>query len=229
MVDGPLIASAWLTPDYRLSIEVSGGRLKELTPADALPGALEGCDGVLLTGGPDVDPAEYGEPRRYDNLDLDPARDACEIALARRALAEHLPILAICRGAQVLNVAAGGTLVQDIPRDRPGSLDHQRREPKNALAHAVAVAPGTCLWTFLEPRLDARHTLQVNSRHHQSVKRPAPGFIASALAPDGIVEAIEKTDEPFCVGVQWHPENFHASGEFRELFDGFVAAARRYR
>jgi putative glutamine amidotransferase len=229
MRDGPLIASAWLKPDYRASIEAAGGRLKELTPEDPLPAALEGCDGLMLTGGPDVDPREYGEPDRHPTVDIDPVRDRYELALARQALTHDMPVLAICRGAQVLNVAWGGTLVQDVPSALSGALDHQHREPKDALVHDVTIEPRTALWSFLSPRLSARHTIAVNSRHHQSIRTLAPGFVVSAVAPDGVVEAIEKPDAPFCVAVQWHPENFVASGEFRGLFEGFIAAARRYR
>jgi putative glutamine amidotransferase len=229
MNDRPLIASAWLKPDYRASIEAAGGRLKELTPADALPAALEGCDGLLLTGGPDVDPREYGEAVPHPTVETDPGRDAYELALARQALRHDMPVLAICRGAQVLNVAWGGTLMQDIPSALPGALDHQRREPRNALAHDVTIEPRTVLWSILSPQLGAGHTIAVNSRHHQSVRSLAPGFVVSAAAPDGVIEAIEKSDAPFCVGVQWHPENFVTTGEFRVLFEGFVAAARRYR
>ena len=229
MTDGPLIAAAWLKPDYRTSIETAGGRLKELSPEDAVPAALEGCDGLLLTGGPDVEPREYGETDRHPTVEADATRDRYEFALARAALARNMPILAICRGAQVLNAAAGGTLMQDIPSTLPDALNHQQVEPRNALVHDVTVEPRTALWSFLSSRLSAQHTMAVNSRHHQSVKALAPGFVVSAVAPDGVIEAIEKPDAPFCVGVQWHPENFVASGEFRGLFDGFVAAARRYR
>ncbi len=229
MTDGPLIAAAWLKPDYRASIETAGGRLKELSPEDAVPAALEGCDGLLLTGGPDVEPREYGETDRHPTVETDSARDRCEFALARAAMARKMPILAICRGTQVLNAAAGGTLMQDIPSALPDALNHQQVEPKNALVHDVTVEPRTALWSFLSSRLSAQHTMAVNSRHHQSVKALAPGFVVSAVAPDGVIEAIEKPDAPFCVGVQWHPENFVATGEFRGLFDGFVAAARRYR
>ena len=229
MNEGPLIASAWLKPDYRASVESAGGRLKELTPADPLPAALEGCDGLLLTGGPDVDPREYGEADRHPSVEVDSARDRYELALARQALTHNMPVLAICRGAQVLNVAWGGTLLQDIPSALSGALAHQRREPLNAPAHDVIIEPRTILWSILSPRLGAGHRIAVNSRHHQSIRSLAPGFVVSAAAPDGVVEAIEKPDAPFCVGVQWHPENFVATGEFRGLFEGFVAAARRYR
>jgi putative glutamine amidotransferase len=229
MNEGPLIACAWVKPDYRASVEAAGGRIRELSPDDALPRALEGCDGLLLTGGPDVDPREYGAPDTHETVAIDPERDRYELALAREALARDMPVLAICRGAQVLNTAAGGTLVQDIPTELPGSLNHQARQAKDMLAHEVTVSPGTCLWAFLAPRLDPRRSLLVNSRHHQSIKTPAPEFVVSAVSPDGVIEAIEKPEAPFCVGVQWHPENFVEGGEFSTLFEGFVAAARRYR
>lgn len=229
MADSPLVAAAWLKPDYRASLEAAGARIRELTPADTLPQALEGCSGLMLTGGVDVDPLEYGETERHPTVELDPERDRYELALAREALARDLPVLAICRGAQVLNTAAGGTLIQDIPSAFPQAINHQRPDARDAHAHDVTVSPGTCLWTLMAPQLDQTRSLAVNSRHHQSVASPAPGFIVSAVSPDGIVEAIEKPDARFCVGVQWHPENFRAHGEFNTLFEGFVNAARRYQ
>jgi len=225
----PVVASAWLKPDYRASLEAAGARIRELSPADKLPAALEGVSGLMLTGGVDVDPILYGETDVHPSVEIDPERDKYELELARLALSRDLPVLAICRGAQVLNTAAGGTLIQDIPSARPGALGHQQTEIKDGFVHDVAVAPGTCLWTLLAPQLDERRSLPVNSRHHQSVATPAPGFIVSAVSPDGIVEAIEKPDAQFCVGVQWHPENFRRGGEFNSLFAGFVEAARRYR
>ena len=226
MTHSPLIVAAWLRPDYRTALEKAGARVRELTPADALPDALDGCSGLLLTGGADVDPREYGETETHPTVEIDAVRDAYELALAREALARDLPVLAICRGAQVLNTAAGGTLIQDIPTALPGALDHQRLDARDDTVHDVTVTPGTCLWTLLEQRLKDG-SVAVNSRHHQSVKTPAPGFVVSAVSPDGVVEAIEKPDAQFCVAVQWHPENFHQRGEFRTLFDGLVAAARR--
>ena len=229
MKDQPIIASAWVKPDYRASLEEAGARVRELSPEDSLPQALDGCDGVMLTGGADVDPREYGETDVHPTVEVDPVRDQYELALAREALARDLPILAICRGAQVLNTAAGGTLVQDIPSALPGALGHQQTEPKDVAVHEVTVTPGTCLWTLLEPRLNAGASVAVNSRHHQSVRTPGAGFVVSAVSPDGIVEAIEKPAASFCVGVQWHPENFRSGGEFRSLFEGLVAAARKHQ
>ena len=227
VLDGPLIASAWLKPDYRASLLQAGARIRELTPADALPAALDGCSGVLLTGGADVDPREYGDALRHPTVEIDADRDRYELALTREALARDLPILAICRGAQVLNTAVGGTLVQGIPSALSSDLNHQTTDAKDQVVHDVVVTRETCLWTLLEPRLDAHGSVAVNSRHHQSVRSPGPGFVVSAVSPDGVVEAIEKPGASFCVGVQWHPENFHRGGEFNSLFDGLVAAATR--
>lgn len=226
----PVIAVAWPRKDYLASLERAGAEARELTPdRDALPGALDGCDGLLLTGGADVDPAEYGEADRHPTVELAPERDTYELRLARLAIARDLPLLAICRGAQVLNVAAGGTLIQDIPSQHPTTIEHTVSEPKNAIAHDVAVVPNTCVALLAAGPRGAAGPLAVNSRHHQSVKDPAPGFIVSATAPDGIIEAIEKPGARFCVGVQWHPENFWQTGEFGGLFRGLVEAARRMK
>jgi len=161
-------------------------------------------------------------------VEVDPVRDEYEIALARQALAHRLPLFAICRGAQVLNVAAGGTLFQDLPSQHPAPLTHSLVEPKTAVAHDIAVSPKSCLAVLMRAELDSQGRIAVNSRHHQSVKDLAPGFVASATGPDGVIEAIEKPDAPFCVGVQWHPENFWQTGEFSTLFSGLVGAARTY-
>jgi putative glutamine amidotransferase len=226
----PIIGVAWPKADYTASLERAGAEIRQLRPeTDGLPEALDGCDGVLLTGGADVDPVEYGDETRHATLDLDPVRDRYELAIARAALDRDLPLFGICRGAQVLNVAAGGTLIQDIPSEQPTDLTHVVPQPKNAMVHDIAVAPSSCLAVLLAPRLSAGGVVSVNSRHHQSVLAVAPGFVISATAPDGVVEAIEKPDARFCLGVQWHPENFWRTGEFASLFDALVAEARKYR
>src|SRR5215471_12469712 len=159
MASSPLVAAAWLKPDYRASLEAAGARIKELTPADTLPQALEGCSGLMLTGGADVDPIEYGQTERHPTVELDLERDKYELALAREALKRDLPVLAICRGAQVLNTAAGGTLIQDIPSARPGAIDHQQPGSRDSPAHDVTVSPDTCLWTLMAPQLDKTRTV----------------------------------------------------------------------
>jgi len=227
----PIIGVAWPQPDYLKALEHAGADPRVLKPEhDPLPESLEGCDGILLTGGADVDPSRYGDIERHETVQPDGQRDAYEFLIARYALDHDVPLLTICRGTQLLNVVAGGTLVQDIPTSRPSKLVHKRPTParvKKARAHDVTVAPGTCLAMLLAPRTKKDGTVPVNSRHHQAVKDLAPGFIVSASAPDGIIEAIEKPYATFCVGVQWHPENYWRTGEFKALFEGLVEAATR--
>jgi putative glutamine amidotransferase len=212
--------------DYLASVEQAGARPRILEVTESPRKVLGEIDGVLLTGGGDVDPVFYGEDRHPLTDDAEPGRDEFEIDLARRAMAANLPVLAICRGAQVLNVAAGGTLVQDIPSSVASDLGHSITEPKDLSCHTIDIVTGSRLSTVLGEHLDAACTCRVNSRHHQSVGRPGDGLIVSARATDGVIEAIEKPDASFCIGVQWHPENFWQSGEFRPLFDAFVSAAR---
>ena len=191
--------------------------------------ALEGLDGLILTGGDDVGPARYGEAAHPKTVEAEPARDEFEIALVNGARAQQLPLFAICRGIQVLNVACGGTLVQDIPAQINGALNHSLTVPPNSpysLAHEVWVEKDSILSKLMGDRLTA-DTCEVNSRHHQAVKDVAKGFRVAATAPDGVIEAIEDPAARFCLGVQWHPENFWRTGEFRALFEGFLEAANR--
>jgi gamma-glutamyl-gamma-aminobutyrate hydrolase PuuD len=211
--------------DYIESVKRAGGEPVVLEPGDDPHESLDRVDGVLLSGGPDVHPDHYGQPLHPTTV-VDNDRDTFEIPLSREAVARDVPLFAICRGVQVLNVAAGGTLVQDIPSAIETELDHRIQEPKHAPAHGVRVAPDTVLASTLGAgrQLD---TCTVNSRHHQAVDRVAPSFIVSAVSTDGIVEAIERPESQFCVGVQWHPENFWRTGEFDGLFEAFVSAAKR--
>jgi gamma-glutamyl-gamma-aminobutyrate hydrolase PuuD len=212
--------------DYVTSVERAGGKARVLEVSES-PRALVGLlDGLVLTGGGDVDPVLYGEARHETVDDAEPGRDEFEIDLARRAVAADLPLLAICRGAQVLNVAEGGTLVQDIPTALAAALTHSIGLPAHVVAHEVAIASGSRLREALGPAVDASASCRVNSRHHQSVGRLGAGLVATATASDGVVEAIESPDARFCLGVQWHPENFWRTGEFDPLFSSFVSAAR---
>jgi putative glutamine amidotransferase len=208
--------------DYEAAVRRAGATPRPLALDEATSTALEGVDGLLLTGGDDVDPALYGEARHPASDVSEPDRDAFEIDLVRRALAADLPVLAICRGLQVLNVALGGTLIQDIPSEPAPLLPHDAAGPPTTLAHTVAVAPGSCLAALVGPD----DTRAVNSRHHQAVRALGEGLVVTATSPDGVVEAAELPSARFCVGVQWHPENFHGTGEFSGLFEGFVAACR---
>ncbi|HEX4913872.1 MAG TPA: gamma-glutamyl-gamma-aminobutyrate hydrolase family protein, partial [Vicinamibacterales bacterium] len=142
-----------------------------------------------------------------------------------KQVAKGIPVLAICRGMQVLNVAMGGTLFQDIPSQVTGALEHSVPQPRFQIAHEVWVSTDSLLSTLLADHMEDGETCHVNSRHHQSVKTVADGFEVTATSPDGVIEAMEKPGAPFCVAVQWHPENFWRTGEFRELFEGLVKAA----
>lgn len=211
--------------DYVASVEQTGARARVLDVSESPPNVVAEIDGLLLTGGGDVDPVFYGEERHPLTEDAEPGRDEFEIDLARRAIGADLPLLAICRGAQVLNVAAGGTLVQDIASTTQSDVPHSLKEPKDAECHTIAVERGSRLLRALGSRVDTACTCRVNSRHHQAIGRLGQGLVVAATAADGIVEAIEAPANRFCLGVQWHPENFWRTGEFRPLFDAFVRAA----
>mgnify|MGYP006280636625 CR=1 FL=1 len=212
--------------DYLEAVRRAGGDPIELAVGSGAPEQLlAGVDGLVLTGGGDVDPALYGEAPHETFQAAEPGRDAFEIALARTAVAKGIPLLAICRGMQVLNVAMGGTLVQDIPTQVAGALHHSVPQPRAGNAHEVWVTSGSVLQSLLKDHMEDGETCHVNSRHHQAVKDVAPGFEVTATSPDGVIEAMETPGPSFCVAVQWHPENFWRTGEFRELFEGLVRAA----
>jgi putative glutamine amidotransferase len=215
--------------DYRQSVLHVGGSPRILEPSLSIDEALTGIDGLLLTGGDDVAPSRYGESPHAAVVEAEKGRDEFEIGLIAAARASGVPIFAICRGVQVLNVACGGTLVQDIPSQVAGALTHNLPVPPNqpySLAHEVWIEKDSLLSKLMRERI-ADDTCEVNSRHHQAVKAVAAGFTVSATAPDGVIEAIEDPALRFCLGVQWHPENFFRTGEFRPLFEGFLEAASR--
>ncbi len=194
---------------------------------EALREAYDRLDGLLLAGGVDMDPATFGEPPHPRLGRIDPARDAVELTLARWALADRKPVLGLCRGLQVLNVALGGTLVQDIEAELPGALKHDyfptAGYDREHLAHPVRLSGGSRLHAAFG---DAE--VLVNSMHHQAVKAVAPALLVSARAPDGVVEGVESGTEHFLVGVQWHPEMFEQTDpRTRRLFQDFVRAARQ--
>jgi putative glutamine amidotransferase len=213
-------------PDYLTSVEQAGGAPRVLGFDESAATVVREIDGLLLTGGGDVDPALYGEDRHPTVQDAEPGRDAFELELVRRAMASDVPLLAICRGAQVLNVADGGTLVQDIPSAVPTDLPHSVDERPDCVAHAIAIEEGSRLSRVLGRDARAICDCRVNSRHHQSIGRLGARLTVSARSDDGIVEAIENPAARFCIGVQWHPENFWRTGEFAPLFEAFIAAAR---
>jgi putative glutamine amidotransferase len=180
-------------------------------------------DGLLLPGGEDMDPVCYGELPHEKLGKTSPERDTVEIALVRWAMEEGLPVLAICRGIQVLNVALGGSLYQDIEEQVPGAQKHNWHPgyARNHLPHTVDVSPQTRL-----ARILGTTTLPVNSRHHQALKKVAPGLAVAARSPDGIIEAVEGEDHPFAIAVQWHPEDLITDERAQRLFDALVDACR---
>jgi putative glutamine amidotransferase len=216
--------------DYKQAVQHAGGEVRIVQPGMSPSDALADTDGLLLTGGDDLAPSRYGEPAHPTVVEVAPERDEFEIALVKEARRQGMPIFAICRGIQVLNVACGGTLVQDIPSQVGTSLNHAFKVPPHTsfeYAHEVWLENDSLLSRLLQERLNGSDSLSVNSRHHQAVKDVAPGFRVVATAPDGVVEAIEDQAARFCLGVQWHPENFWRTGEFRPLFEGFLEAATR--
>jgi putative glutamine amidotransferase len=205
---------------YSDCVIAAGGAVIGLPPQPATPEAVErvldGIDGLILTGGKDVDAALYGEPAHPENDAPRPDRDAWELALVRAAIARDLPLLGICRGLQVLNVALGGTLVQHLP-DVIGSSRYSYGNATFA-DNPVATVPGTRVAGMLGA------TLTVKSYHHQAINRLAPGLTVSARGDDGIIQAVDIDGLGFGVAVQWHPEE---SPNDLRLFEAFVAAASR--
>jgi len=196
-------------------------------PPEMVPAILDAVAGLVLTGGEDVDPAYFDAVRHSATGTANDDRDQCELALAREAAARHLPTLAICRGVQVLNVALGGSLIQDIPTERRGAVNHDSKTSRSSRVHTVDVAAGSRLGGIVGLR-----EISTNSFHHQSVDRLAAGLCTVATSADGVVEGVECTDRAWwMVGVQWHPEELTATAEDwdRKLFAAFADAVRETR
>ncbi len=215
---------------YSRAVAAAGGlpvMIPLLDDGDTLRAIYDRLDGVLLPGGVDVDPSTYGEAPLAGCGRLDPARDRVELAFARWAIDEGKPLFGLCRGLQIVNVALGGSLYQDIAAQRSDAIKHDyfptAGYARDHLAHPVTVEAGS--------RLDAlvgSAPLRVNSMHHQGVKTLAPGLITTAVAPDGVIEAVESPDSPFLIGVQWHPECLtERDPRMHRLVAGFVEAASR--
>jgi putative glutamine amidotransferase len=178
-------------------------------------------DGLIFSGGPDINPRFYKDEPHQGLKDVDENQDEMELELSRQALAADVPILGICRGLQLLNVAMGGTLYQDIALQVPKACNHSPRANRGTVTHKVRIEPNTRLQETLQ-----RPSLWVNSKHHQAVKAPAPGLVISAVASDGIIEALEDPNRPFLLGVQWHPEGlWKKDAAARKLFKALIAAA----
>jgi putative glutamine amidotransferase len=209
-----------LRENYCAAVVRAGG-LPILLPhePDQVAAYLDKIDGLVVTGGAfDVDPALFGATSRHAAVTTKDRRTQFELAITRAALAADKPVLGICGGQQLLNVALGGTLIQHIPDEVPGALAHEQPNPRTEPGHSVAVAPGTLLH-----RITGAAELAVNSAHHQAVKDVAPGMVVDAVAADGVIEGIEDPRHRFCLGVQWHPEYAISRGD-EAIFAAFVAA-----
>lgn len=207
---------------YLNAIEAAGGLPTVLPPLplDAVESVLDRFDGICLSGGPDIDPATYDADPHPALGPTEPELDLFELELARRADDRGIPMLAICRGAEAVNVARGGTLHQHLP-DRPGTtLTHRQSGPGARVSHPVAIARGSLL-----ARVMGRRRARVNSFHHQAIARLGRGLRATAWAPDGVIEGIEAPGRPFLLGVQWHAETLVARREHAALFSALVDAA----
>jgi putative glutamine amidotransferase len=211
--------------DYLRALSAAGiprEAIEVVTPLSPFSG--KPFDALVLGGGADVDPERYGRSR-LDNgtVEVDAERDALDFELLETARRSGAPVLGICRGLQVINVALGGTLVQDIPAQLPSDVPHESpKEPSARRDHAVAIAPGSRLAAIVDaPEID------VNSRHHQAIERVAPGLTVSGTAPDGVPEAVEAPGDGWFVAVQWHPENLAGDRASERLFADFARAARQ--
>ena len=216
--------------DYVKGVSEAGGEPVVIPPSLSLESAvalLERLDGILLSGGPDLDPVYYGEDTTSELGTIIPEWDALEMALVELALARGIPIFGICRGMQILNVALGGTLYQDVPSKLGADvIDHWQTTPKHQFAHEVEVLDDSCL-----AEITVRQRFEVNSYHHQGIKSPADPLTVVARSADGLIEAVESRDfsDRWLVGVQWHPEGLRDSGSgHRNLFEAHVRAAERH-
>jgi putative glutamine amidotransferase len=211
-----------LRENYCAAVVRAGG-LPILLPhePDQVAAYLDKIDGLVVTGGAfDVDPALFGATSRHAAVTTKDRRTQFELAITRAALAADKPVLGICGGQQLLNVALGGTLIQHIPAAITDALEHEQPNPRHEPGHSVAIRTGTLL-----RRIVGTGAMQVNSAHHQAVRDPGPHAVVNAVAADQVIEGIEDARYRFCLGVQWHPEFFIDPGD-RRIFDALIAACR---
>lgn len=202
-----------------------------VTPAhsvEAVEALLDACDGLVLSGGGDIDPTHFGESPSPLLDYVVPSRDAVEFAALGSALQREIPVLGICRGCQVMNVYLGGTLYHDLATDRAGGANHRQTHSWTERSHDIDVTPGSRLHAAI-----GSHSLTVNTFHHQAINRVASALDVTAVAADGVIEAVEVRDHPWAVAVQWHPERHEASAPDsdpdRRLFAAFAAAVHSRR
>lgn len=211
---------------YPAAIERAGGVPVIVPPLQpgAIRSLLSGLDGLVLTGGPDLHPSVYGAEPHEKLGPTEQEIDVFELALIAAAQHEGLPVLCICRGMQALNVARGGTLVQDLPTDRPSDIEHRQTVPGRVPTHHVSLRRDSAVAELL-----GRDELEVNSFHHQALATLGRDLRVVGEAPDGVIEAVEATDGQFIVGVQWHAESLVDSAEQCTLISAFIDAAAQGR
>ncbi|MFB3881466.1 MAG: gamma-glutamyl-gamma-aminobutyrate hydrolase family protein [Armatimonadota bacterium] len=220
----PSDARQWdrTTAVYRAALAGAGAQVIEMRAGESALD-LDGLDGIVLTGGGDLDPRHYGQSPHPKCEKPDPARDEFELMVARKAIERKLPVLGICRGVQVLGVVLGGQLVQDISSEVPGAAEHRSETKGRTAKHWVELAAGSRL-----AEVTGARRLQVNSFHHQANSVLGPGAVRVAWCSDGVTEAIEVAGAAFAIGVQWHPERmWRRAPRQRRLFSAFVEACRR--
>ena len=242
----PVVGIPWRTSDeerkgerekldnYFEAVRRGGGEPTDISlnqPAEKLAAQIEQLDGFVLPGSPaDVEPGRYGAERHAKTKTVDPARDLTDSTILDHAIAEHKPVLAICYGCQILNVHQGGTLVQDIPAEKPGTDAHGKTDltasaTTQDLEHEATLAPGSHL-----QKLAGGTDVTINSSHHQSIARPGEKLRVTARGSDGIIEGVElQSPDDWVVGVQWHPERMPEDAFAQKLFADFVNAARKAR
>jgi putative glutamine amidotransferase len=207
---------------YLIGLEAAGGLPLVMPPLseDAIEPLLDRLDGICLSGGPDLDPATYGARPHPELGPTEPDLDRFELAVARRADAREMPILAICRGTQALNIVRGGALHQHLP-EISEEISHRQQTPGTEASHAVEIDPASRLAAALEGS-----EIDVNSFHHQAIDQLGEGLVVSARAPDGTIEAVEDPTRPFLIGVQWHAETLVHRPYEAALFRHFVETCR---
>lgn len=222
---GPV--SLRITSAYVDAVTSAGGIAVVLPPVlerDAMRRHVALCDGFVFIGGGDINPERYGETSHSSVRLLHPRREEYDLTLYELVLKSRKPVLGVCLGCQELNVALGGTLVQDIPSETSTTISHRQGGGRGDFAHAIEVIPGSKLEDVL-----GTTTVQVNSFHHQAVDTPGKGLRVAARAPDGVVEAIELPGKRFALGVQWHPEGLTHHSEHLRVYEALVKAAARHR
>lgn len=219
--------TCFLRNRYIMAVEKCGGIpvILPLTRShEVISSLLDKINGLMLTGsGSDIDPSVYGEEKKFDFKIMSHERSAFELRIVKMAMEREMPIIGICGGMQMINVAAGGSLYQDIRSELPGSLAHQKEEAKDLPNHPITIREGTLLL-----KITNLTQVKVNSSHHQCLKKVAPGFIVNAISPDGVIEGIERGKKGFVIGLQWHPEYlFNDDPANRRIIDAFLRQCKR--